>query len=288
VFDLPHITLDEQQTFYEGIQILKDAEKDVYILGGNHENLDKTLTTFDKIPHIGFTYIKKGKLFSSTYCDVHCAEHLSIHQATDIALDTKKTNILLSHFRCDLGMIKEEVNVQYISEKFDYVIASDIHYHHKPFDNVYYTSSPYGLHYSPKTTYGFLEITVEKAKVEVKTVLLDLPSKYKIIATPNTAGNVMKYATKHDDYISIQVTGTPQELEDLPELTSKNITYNKKVSEIDDDVMIGMVNELADSGKFDVFDTIKKLVRANVMGQGGEYLLTVGEEQIDEIRKEIG
>jgi hypothetical protein len=288
VFDLPHITLDELHTFYEGIAILTAAGKTVYIIGGNHENLNTKLTTFDKIPHLGFTYIKSGKIFSSAYCDVHCVEHLGIHKIPDLVLDTKKTNVLLSHFRSGVGMIKEETNVQAISEKFDCVIASDIHYNYQPYPNIYYTSTPYGIHYTPKTFYGFIELSINKGDVSVDYVAVDLPSKYKITAKPSTVGALVKQVVKENDYVRVHVEGTPDELSELPELTSKFVSYNKVATEVDDSVLAGMVDDLSTAGTFDVFDTVKVLVKATIVAGDATYMLELGEEQIDEIRREIG
>ena len=180
IVDRPKVTLDEISTFYEGINLLNYAGKNVYVIAGNHEVLDKETTTFSHLPEKGYTYLHEPKLLTIEGVDLHLVGHNKIHEIENLQISKKKCSILISHYRSDIGVASEEVDNDYVSKTFSDTILSDIHYRLEPRYNIQYTSSPYGIHYTPKKAYGYITLTINKGDYFTDFVELHLPSKIKL------------------------------------------------------------------------------------------------------------
>jgi len=178
IFDRAKPTYEEVALFYELLGYLEDAGK-VFVIAGNHEELGGSKTIFDYLPNYKFTYVKDGTI---TFNNVHLylLGHPFIDQLENPAFPYfEENNILISHYRSDIGVAPSEVDNDLVSEKFDLVILSDIHYDFQPYENIVYTSSPYSINFSEKgPIYGFIKLKIHGDTFEYERVGLDLPSKY--------------------------------------------------------------------------------------------------------------
>lgn len=182
IFDKAKPTFQEIGLLYEGIELLSD--KVVYIIDGNHEELSDTTTTFDYLPQAGYTRIKADVLtFDSTYIWLVGHPHIDLITKDLLPIMYDKKNILISHYRSDIGYAKEEVDNELVSRRFDDTILSDIHYRLTPADNIQYTSSPYGIHFTPDKDYGYCTLEISNDGYNIEFVKLSLPSKIKITTT---------------------------------------------------------------------------------------------------------
>lgn len=181
------------------------------IIDGNHEAVTKTSSTYDYI-HIPNTTIMNYDVLTIENTSIRFMgyKHLANH------IIVPKSDILISHFRSNVGaFIKEEVPVKEIAKRFKDVILGDIHSMYNPEPNVWYTSSPYGLHYSKsKEKYGYIELVIDSDKYTIDRVELNLPRKIKIEANYD---DVIKLVNDSlvDRYL-IEVEGTLDELSNLP------------------------------------------------------------------------
>ena len=181
-FDKAQATLQEIGLLYEGINILRGAGKEVYITDGNHEEIDRETTTFDLLPHDGYTRIKVNCFeAASTYVWLVGHPHINFITAEHFPIMTDKKNVLVSHYRSDIGVAAEEIDNSLVSTRFDDTILSDIHYRLVPADNIRYTSSPYGIHFSPAKDYGYCMLHITDEGYEIEDITLNLPSKEKVI-----------------------------------------------------------------------------------------------------------
>ena len=208
IFDKAKPTFQEIGVFYEGIDILVTANKEVLVSDGNHEELSATSTTFDFLPHAGFRRIKADYLaFASTYIWIVGHPHISHISKDLLPIMYDKKNILISHYRSDIGYAEEEVDNGMVSGRFDDAVLSDIHYRLSPAHNIQYTSSPYGIHFTPDKDYGYCTITMDDNGYEIDFVKLDLPSKVKITTPSKDLEDTLTQLDKANRY-NIEVTGS--------------------------------------------------------------------------------
>lgn len=264
IFDLSKPSLEEISVFYDGIKLLTEAKKDVYVISGNHENLSDTKTVFDYLPQIGFTYLPK-KVFNSTnhslyfYSHIHCKEIQEVKEE----LVTNKTSILFSHFRSNYGtFIKGEIDVKEVSELFDLVFVGDIHHHYSPFSNVHYPSSPYSIHYEPLRDYGIFHITLDK-EVTFSHELVYLPSKVLLKVTPEEVEAGLSLNPEH--LYKVVVTGSPDTK--ISATLGKNpqvdvFDYAPELQENTEEFE-QLVDDLSSHLEEDVLTTIFSLLKAN-------------------------
>ena len=171
------------------------------------------------------------KLFPNM--NVHLVGHNHIKEIEDIDLFVG-TNILVSHIRCNLGMIQEEIPLAPISKQFDYVILGDIHQRFKPFDNVEYTSQPYTSKYNSTKDTGYIELTLTDKTYDVAYKKLSIPNKLKVVTTPDKYEEVIKTLDKHNKY-KVVVTGTIATLEGIDNY-NPNILLEKEIMDSQEDM----------------------------------------------------
>jgi len=175
IFDKATPNFVEIYYFYKFIDIVYNNGIKIYVLAGNHEEIDKEHTTFDYLPEKNFTYIKQKaiNLYSTTLLLV---EHPLIHNILEYRKALVSTDtILVSHYRSRLKFADEEVDNKAISEVFDEIILSDIHYPYKPYSNISYTSSPYSTAFVQDSAFGFIELNIFPDKHTTTFKELKLP-----------------------------------------------------------------------------------------------------------------
>jgi len=136
----------------------------IIIIGGNHENITKTTTTFDFIPQVNYLYVKLGVLKIKDKA-FHLVEHNNIDKICSIDILEGYKNYLFSHYRSAIKFAPAEVNNMCVSKRFEYVVLSDIHFHFKPYYNIEYTSSPTSIKFEPLTENGFINVLLEDTPV---------------------------------------------------------------------------------------------------------------------------
>lgn len=211
LFDKARPSLEEISLVRKGLGLIVATK---IVLDGNHEAVTKDTSTYDYIDIPDLHYkpynsmlIEDIEVFLLGY--KHISNYITI----------PKCDVLLSHFRSNFGIIKEEVNVQAIASKASlYTFLGDIHQVYSPMDNVHYTSSPYGIHFSKEQhKHGYIELVIDGIAISRKNIILDLPTKIILDMTPTEiAHNILKLDTKH--LYRIRVKGTSEELEKLPQL----------------------------------------------------------------------
>jgi DNA repair exonuclease SbcCD nuclease subunit len=212
LLDRARPSLEELSLLRKGLLSI-EAEK--IIIDGNHEAVTKDSCTYDylDIPNVSY------KEFEMDYLDDVSVFFMGYKRLKDYLL-IPKTFILLSHFRSNFGIIKEEVDTLAISKKAKQVFLGDIHQRHQPIDNVVYTGSPYGIHFSREAhKHGYIELTLDKGTFTYSYVDLELPTKRIINATTDTINECIN----DKDLFRINVTGNSKELEELPQIG--NVQY---------------------------------------------------------------
>lgn len=250
IFDKAKPTFLEIGVFYEGIQKLKD--KTVYIVEGNHEELSTKSTTFDFLPEAGFSRIKADCLsFPHVYLWLVGHPYISNIEKDLLPIMYDKKNILISHYRSDIGYAKEEVDNSIVSSRFDDAVLSDIHYRLFPADNIQYTSSPYGIHFTPDKDYGYCTIDATKPNYKIDFIKLDLPCKVKLTVKADTLKDTVKQLDKANRY----------NLEVLGEATTDNLSQISDRSEVSKFTFSGLGGE--ESVK-DITDDMKVLANSTL------------------------
>jgi len=217
LFDKARPSLEEVSLLTEGLNKIK-ARK--IVLDGNHEAVTKTSSTYDYIDIKGLEY----KAFDRLELEGVSLFLLGYKRLKDYLL-APKSDILLTHFRSDFGIIKEEVDTLAISKKATKVFLGDIHQRYSPLGNVHYTGSPYGVHFSKEQpTHGYIELVVSDGSYTYEYVDLDLPTKVILEVLPK---DVHKIDTK-GNLLRVRVKGTSEELERLPEIP--NVQYITQLS----------------------------------------------------------
>jgi len=273
IFDLPKPSLDEINTFYQAIAKLSD-KKEVILISGNHENLSDTKTVFDYLPKVGFRYIETGFLRVPGY-DLYFSSHIKCKEISNVKKDLSSTriNILFSHFRANYGtFIKGEIDVKEVSDLFDYVFVGDIHHLYSPYHNVFYPSSPYGVHFEPSRDYGWYKLNFDK-EFSYVWERLHLPSKILVEATQEEILNGLSLDDKHK--YKVIVKGEPNtKVSNLLVKDPKVSTFDYKPQEISTtEEFDQLLEDLSSHVDEDIVDTIFKLVKAT------DYVLKKDDEQ---------
>lgn len=219
LFNNPRPTLEEIQLLQFSISKLNQVGIRTIVIDGNHEAVTKSSSTYDYLKIEGLEYLPYNRL------DV---EDVSIQTLGYSNLDkyvvTNKSDILLSHFRSNFGIIKEEISTKDVSKKANTVILGDIHQKYSPLPNVHYTGSPYSIHFTREPhDYGYIELNIDSGTYKFDHVVLNLPSKRIAVASSTSVSDIEKCIQNPEDLIRIRVHGSSKELEQLP--TIPNVTY---------------------------------------------------------------
>jgi len=221
IFDNPQPSLKELNLFYTNLRKFKNP---VTIISGNHENIDKTLSTFNLIPELYFEYVDY-KILSTKKTDIYLCSHKNLKDLYGIRRELKdKQNLLLTHVRCSVPPhIKEEVDCKFLASAFDLVISGDIHFKYSPFDNFHYAGQPYSTTYKQEVSNGYFIIDTDTLDFEYQE--LHLPSKIKYEVPID---GLKKLQLSDNNLYKIRVSGGIEELQDLPK-DNGNVTYEKIV-----------------------------------------------------------
>lgn len=216
LLDKARPSLEELQLLQFSILNLNHLGVRTIVLDGNHEAVDKNSSTYDYVKLEGLEYLPNDSLeYEGVTINTLGYSNLIKYPLL------KKSDILLSHFRSDFGIIKEEIDVKAISKKADLVILGDIHQRYSPYENVHYTGSPYSIHFTSQShKYGYIELTIDSGSYKHEYVDLELPCK-KIISI--TQDDLESALTNTKDLLRIKIQGTSKELECLPK--QDNVTY---------------------------------------------------------------
>ncbi len=254
IFDKAKPSFKEIGLFYEGLELLKN--KTVFVVEGNHEELSKTQTTFDYLPEVNFRRIKADVLtFNSTYLWLVGHPHIDNIKKDLLPIMYDKKNILISHYRSDIGYADAEVDNEMVSNRFDDAILSDIHYRLSPADNIQYTSSPYGIHFTPDKDYGYCTVSISKKGYNIEFKKLLLPSKAKVTTTTEDLKETLKQLEKSFLY-NIEVSGKSSS-EHLDELNKYSNVVKFSFSEQEgQEEFEDITDELKASSEASVIDII--------------------------------
>lgn len=256
IFEHPNPTLYEIDTFYEGINTLPKTSR-IIITDGNHEALSRKVSTFDLLPTVDYEYIEDGIIHTDAFTDIYLVGHRNINGIIHKVRDLKtKNNILISHIRCTVGMIKEELNLKLISNMFHYVFLGDIHFRYKPFDNVEYTSQPYNDKYTPEVDTGFIILTLHGKKYTHEYHKVSLPNKIRLRVDMSDLDDTLKTLKPSNKY-KIIVSGTLDEFEALKPPMS-NVIYDKIIIS-EEESLDEMVDDLKADGKIDIIENLIKV-----------------------------
>lgn len=233
IFDKAKPTPEEVKIFYASIQQLNTVYKRILVIPGNHEDLSHKKTWFDFYPAVGY----EVKHYDKEVIDgvvFNFVSHANIGAIGTIDIDPKSNNILVSHYRSEMGFITTEVDNDYVSSTFDLTILSDIHFNYKPRENIVYTSSPYNTHYTEKVANGFIKLTVRDGAVDYKFTEVNLPNKIKLTMTVKRYLDTVETLDESNLY-KINVKGTFEELQKLP--TYDNVILNTIIVEANEDIL---------------------------------------------------
>lgn len=169
-FDRNSPSLRDIKLFYDLIDNLKVLGI-IEIIDGNHD-----WETFKFLPHSGFTYYSEVTV-RGNFIFIPWAK---IKTLPEISGD--KSLLCISHARCTVEPhIKEEVAIKEYSEKFHTTILGDIHAPIKPYENVWYCSSPFSTHYKQYKGYSHGFIIVDNDTYEISRKWISGPSKVKAV-----------------------------------------------------------------------------------------------------------
>ena len=282
IFDKPMPSLDEVKEFYHAIKTLSKTYNDIWLIDGNHERVDNKSTLFDYLPEINFKYFKEPKIMVIDNYNLYLVGHSQLNKLEDLL--PERNSILISHFRCDIGIVKEEVDVGMLSDKFDYVIASDIHQHYKPYQNVEYTSQPYSNVYKPKEETGYIELFITEQDFDICYKELDLPDKIKLEMSAEEYIDKQEELKASKHLYKIVITDNVENIEELPIIDNVILSFKPKAYEINEQQEETMKEALQQKGFIDVTDILKKLIREgnNITD---EQVIRAGENLIDMIVK---
>ena len=258
LFDRARPSLEEISLVRKGLSMITTTK---IVLDGNHEAVTKDSSTYDYIDIHELQYMPFNKLkIEGVELFLLGYKHINNY------ITVPKCDILLSHFRSNFGIIKEEVNVQAIASKaYLYTILGDIHQFYSPMDSVHYTSSPYGIHFS-KEQYkqGYIELIIDGTIVTKNEIVLNLPTKIILDMTPEEiAHNILKLDTRH--LYRIRVKGTSEELENLPTIpniqfiTQLTLLEEESKVEINVDILEALITLVGDTK--DVRNVLTKIYK---------------------------
>lgn len=254
-------TLEEIQLLNSQLKLLKDSGKTVYIISGNHENVTKESSTYDYIV-VNAIYVKD----------------LEIGKIRMLGWDTIKSkqypkslnkSVLITHLRCNIGLIQEEYPILELSTKYNIVFMGDIHQRYSPYNNVHYTSSPYSTKFSNKPISGYGYIELDSSTLAWKYIDLDLPSKVKRICKFKDIKKVLKGLEKH--LVKLEVSGTTAELQSL--VDTNNVLYVKQI-ELESlsvlqctkssDALDGLIDYVVDTEVMKGYDNYEQKVKTKI------------------------
>ena len=248
IFERAKPTLEELELFYKCVSILPNK---VWVTDGNHEGIDRILSTFSFLPEVGYSYVADGVIYSDKFHDIYLVGHRNIKYIVEKVHTLKnKNNILLTHIRCTTGLFKEEIKLRPIADIFDHIIMGDIHYKHSPFPNMHYTTQPFNDKYTPEVDNGYYKITLEGKLYKEEYIRVSLPNKIKLSVKSINYKALLATLDKGNIY-KIFVTGTADELTDLPN-PPKNVEV--AVDLIADDI-VAVLDDIKLTGVVD-FETV--------------------------------
>ena len=248
IFERAKPSLEELELFYKCVSLLPNK---TWVTDGNHEGINRTLSTFDFLPEVGYTYVKDDVIYSDKYNDIYLVGHRNIGRIVNKVDDLKRTSkIILTHIRCSTGLFKEEIKLKPISLLFDHIIMGDIHYKHSPFPNMHYTTQPFNDKYTPEVDNGYYKITLIGKEYKEEYIRVDLPNKIKLSVKSSNYEALAATIDKSNIY-KIVVTGTADELTDL---AKEPINVKLEVDLISDDLS-DVLDEIKVTGVVD-FETV--------------------------------
>lgn len=223
LFDRARPSLEEIQLLQFCIMKLNDRGVRTLVFDGNHEAVTKDSSTFDYLRIEGLEYLPYD-LLDIEGVKIHTLGYSNLSKYILLP----KCDILLSHFRSNFGIIKEEISTEEVSKKANIVFLGDIHQEYSPLPNVHYTSSPYGIHFSKENhKHGYVELVVNNGTYEFSRVPLDLPNKLILELDASSISKV----TPNGNLLRIKVKGTPEELESLPRVPNVQYITSLKLKE---------------------------------------------------------
>lgn len=251
-------TLEEIELMYYGIDKLKASSIKVQIISGNHEALTSSSSTYDLIMKSNKVFVNDRQLIylghkPKVQLGIRMIGWTKVKDTSHIETD----DILVTHLRANHGMLKEEYNIQLLSETYSQVFMGDLHFRYSPYDNVHYTSAPYSTKFTDWSLkdYGYIELDSETK--EWSYIDLKLPCKVKRKCNATDIATTLKGLDKH--LVKLEVQGTLEELQNLPELP--NVIYTKVIKDISSVVVNTIVKNdpLKDLEKYIISsDFIKK------------------------------
>ena len=224
LFDKARPSLEELKLVISELSFLATSSQ-IFIIAGNHEAVTRRSTIFDYINFNEFASVIKDKDITINHTSIRLTDWMTIKKYDVMK---SKVDVLISHFRSNLGFIKEEVNTAVIARSANLVVLGDIHQAYSPLDNVHYCSSPYSTKFTSPltTTYGYIELHIAAEANVAPTfnrVVLNLPSKFKISTT--LSSNALQQLVNAGHMLKIEAKGTMEELAELPQY--KNVQYIK-------------------------------------------------------------
>ncbi len=282
IFDKANPNLDEISAFYYMVDKVKDNFQEIILISGNHEDLDKNTTCYHKLPQVGFTFLEftNEPYIKSDGFAFYFASHHKINKIKDIEVSNKK-NILFSHIRSSIGIVKAEASMNKISKQFDYVFLGDIHIPYKPYKNVEYCGSPYTIQYEGPRDTGFFRLEFDKGNMKIDFInTKHLPQKVKFIMTVDEYNHFLAYFDKANLY-KIVLKDNVKSLENLKIPNNVSIVFSSTLSnnELEEEVY-----EIKKVGNINVIDTF-----LNIMENREELnkeILQEGQKLLDEFKRE--
>lgn len=224
-FDKDSPSIQELNLFYKLIANLRAVCVNIVVIGGNHDP-----TVFSYIPKVNFIYLPGVTTIASGDFTVTLVPWAKIKEYTTSLSDTlgsmSTKSLLISHARCTLGEhIQEEVDIQKLSKNHPVVILGDIHKFHKPYPNVYYTSSPSNNNYTPlvKGSHGFLLVSM-KESIEITEVPITIPSRVLIVCEDYVEADTINSLSVYNLY-KIKLIAHIKEFEKYKKYITKHIKF---------------------------------------------------------------
>jgi len=215
-------TLEEIKEVNDAFFVLTQ-DKEVWLLDGNHEAVDKVHSTYD---YLSFANVLRPKEGSQEITVENTSIRLCGWSKIGELKDTIGSDILISHYRSAMeGLYQEEVPTANFVNKYKLILLGDIHSRYSPLPHIFYTGSPYSISSTRDTRnkYGYIELQVEGHAYSWKYIDLNLPQKIKVSLDFSKLQD-FKPLTEH--LYTVEVTGTMQELKTLSNYD--NVTFIKK------------------------------------------------------------
>jgi DNA repair exonuclease SbcCD nuclease subunit len=220
IFDYANPTLEEIQVFYRNMKKL--INKTVYIIPGNHEAVNKRISTFAFLPETSYTLVDQ-----ITHLDIEgITLNLVSWNFIDHIQDTGKADILISHYRSTMpGLYSEEIDTDKFIHNYKLCILGDIHSRYTPNSKAIYTGCPYSINFTKSTeNTGYLQLVIADGKYIHSYIDLNLPQKISVELTPDEC-RTYKFNPEH--LYKVSVEGRLDELRTLP--SRPYIIYQKQL-----------------------------------------------------------